>query len=150
MLNNFDINEDFITQNPQISILIPQIKDLPSSIIWGHFLYCHPDSKLFNESPSTRLRLIEESIPNFKFDPTLVKQISSKLLTKAQRSLMLWEEKLIERDEFISSLSYAESHELLDKLLTSSAKMWQQYEQILERLTKENTKTHGDIEESLS
>lgn len=56
-------------------------------------LYCHPESKFFNEPPKMRLKLILE---NFLEDPTLdllkvykatIAKIDTSLLTKAQRSL---------------------------------------------------------------
>lgn len=65
---------------------------------------------------------------------------------------MNWEKKLHERDEFINSLSYSlDTYEDLDKMMKLTTSMWDQYESIKDRLTKEkSSNTEGDIEESLS
>jgi hypothetical protein len=65
---------------------------------------------------------------------------------------MNWEKKLHERDEFINSLSYSlDTYEDLDKMMKLTTSMWDQYESIKDRLTKEkSSSTEGDIEESLS
>jgi hypothetical protein len=52
----------------------------------------------------------------------------------------------------MASIPYAlDTFEAKDKMMASTPKLWDQYESILERLTKEKTHvTHGDQEESLS
>jgi hypothetical protein len=64
---------------------------------------------------------------------------------------MRWEQTLHERDDFISTVPYnLDTFEAKDKMLANTPKLWDQYESILDRLTKEQGSTHGDIEESLS
>lgn len=58
LLNSFDITQDFFTSNPQLKILFKSEIKLPSSHIWALFLFAHPDSKLFEESPQDRQALI--------------------------------------------------------------------------------------------
>lgn len=126
--------------------------------MWALFLFIHPDSKFFQESTKTRKELIFKdylsSDKSFSWDKyeDLLKFIQEKLLTKAERSLMNWEKKLHERDEFINSLSYSlDTYEDLDKMMKLTTSMWDQYESIKDRLTKEkSSSTEGDIEESLS
>jgi hypothetical protein len=64
---------------------------------------------------------------------------------------MRWEKTLHERDDFISSVPYTlDTFEAKDKMMSLTPKLWDQYESIQERLTKESAKTRGDVEESLS
>lgn len=155
MLNSFDITQDFHSSNTHVRVLIPDSKDVPSSHLWGLFLFAHPESRLFNESPDNRKMLVTEYLkdPTFSFDDytELIKEIQSKLLTKAQKSLMVWEAKLHERDDYIGSVRYdASTYEMLDKLLEKTSKRWDEYDSIQERLGKEKAKTFGDQEESAS
>ena len=160
LLNSFDVYQDFFSTNPQLSILFrDEIKSkVPSKHLWALFLYAHPDSKFFNESPEDRRNLIfndyllkDKSFSWESYEDTL-KKIEEKILTKAQRALMRWEQTLHERDDFMASLPYDLDHfEVKDKMMATTPKLWDQYESILDRLTKEKTHaTHGDQEESLS
>ena len=91
LLNNFDPFEDFWQSNPQLRVLF---KDeykarVSSQYMWALFLYGHPSSKFFNETPQTRKDLIYKdyllSDPAFKwedYDSTL-KTLEEHCLTKA-------------------------------------------------------------------
>ena len=160
LLNSFDIHQDFFSTNPQLTILFKdQVKSkVPSKHLWALFLYAHPDSKYFNESPEDRRNLIfndyllkDKSFGWDKYEDVLEK-IETSVLSKAERALMRWEKTLHERDDFMASIPYDLDHfEDKDKMLANSPKLWIQYESILDRLTKEKTHaTHGDQEESLS
>lgn len=155
MLNHFDITQDFHSTNTHVRVLVPETLAVPSNHMWGLMLYAHPDSKLFNEVPSDRKKLVLEYVndPDFSFDKyeKLLELIEKKVLTKAQKSLMVWERALHKRDEYIDSVEYTEdSWDMLDKMLANSAKLWAQYQTIVDWLSKESTKTFGDQEESLS
>jgi hypothetical protein len=155
MLSSFDITQDFHSTNPHIRVLLPQTEGMPSSHIWGLFLFAHPDSKLFNETPTTRKQLVTEFLkdPTFSFEDylPLLEDISNKVLTKAQRSLMIWEEKLHEREALMASVKYdLNNFEVVDKLITGTSKLWDQYDNIKKALMKEEAKTFGDQEESAS
>lgn len=155
MLTNFDITQDFHSTNPHIRVILPQSLKVPSQHMWGLMLYAHPDSKLFNESPSERKKLVLEYINDNKFTfekyEDLLELIERKVLTKAQKSLMVWERALHKRDEYIDSIEYTEdSWDMLDKMLANSAKLWAQYQTIVDWLSKESSKTLGDQEESLT
>lgn len=160
LINNFDIYQDFFSSNPQLKILFKdEIKaKVPSNHLWALFLYAHPDSKFFNESPEDRKNLIysdylskDSKFTWEKYEDTLQK-IETHVLSKAERALMRWEQTLHERDAFMASLPYTlDTFEAKDKMMASTPKLWDQYESILERLTKEKTHaTHGDVEESLT
>jgi hypothetical protein len=125
--------------------------------MWAAMLYIHPESKLFNESPSVRRKLILTDYlqdPNFDFDTLkpIIDKIKTFVLSKTQRLLVNWEKKLYERDELIDSIPYnQDTYDILDKMLDKTPKMWQQYYAILEMLEKDSAaKTEGDVEESLT
>ena len=156
LLNSFDIHKDFYSTNPEVSILFKD--SIPSEHLWALFLYAHPDSKFFDLSPKDRQELIYKdyllSDPSFSWESysdTLL-FIEEQLLTKAERALMRWEKTLHERDDFIASIPYSlDTFEAKDKMLANTTKLWDQYESIMERLSKERqTKTLGDLEESAS
>lgn len=159
LLDSFDPYTNFWETNPQLRILFHKEFDsaVPSKVMWALFLYAHPSSKFFEEPPTTRLSLIKNDFlqdPSFEINDysETLSLIYEHTLTKAQRSLSIWERKLHERDELISSIPYTlDNFEQVDKLVTNSQKLWDQYIKIQEALTKEQEgKTEGDIEESLS
>lgn len=158
LLTNFDPFEDFFSINPQLKIIFKEEyeEQVPSSHMWALFLFAHPESKFFDESPTTRKSLIFKdylkSDPTFSWDTyePILKKIEEKCLSKAQRALMRWEKALHERDDFFASIPYSEStYELKDKMLSNTPKLWDQYESVQVLLAKEQaSKTHGDVEES--
>lgn len=175
LIDSFDIFSDFWKSNPQLRVLFKEEYDnkVPSEIMWALFLYYHPKSKFFNEAPATRLKLIKSDYLNESsslvrdksnlsksneriFELSDYEAIADKIkqfvLSKAERSLLLWEQKLHERDALIAQIPYTmENFEDLDKLVTNSGKIWDQYFKIQDQLSKEQeTRTEGDIEESLS
>jgi hypothetical protein len=157
LLTNFDPYQDFFSSNPQLKVLFSKHLSTPSSHMWALFLFAHPDSKFFNESPEDRKSLIYKDYlkedPTFDWDEysPLIEVLNTYVLTKAQRALMRWEQALHERDDFMASIPYTvDTFELKDKMMAATPKLWDQYESILERLTKEQSSTHGDQEESLS
>jgi hypothetical protein len=69
LLNNFDPSQDFWLSNPQAQIIFADYVNTPSSHMWAALLYAHPESKLFNESPtSRRLLIIEDYLKDPSFD----------------------------------------------------------------------------------
>jgi len=122
--------------------------------MWAAMLYIHPDSKYYSLDDKSRINLIasdyyDEFLPE-KFRDTIEKT-KLFLLSKAQRSLVNWEQKLEERDAFIANIPYSEStYELLDKMMASTSKMWDQYLAILKKVQSEDeTHAQGDTELSL-
>lgn len=158
LITNFDPFEDFFSINPQLKIILKQQyeDEVPSSHMWALLLFAHPESKFYDEAPSTRKDLIYKDY--LRQDPTfdwenyqdLILVIEEKCLTKAERALMRWERALHDRDDFFASIPYSEStYELKDKMLANTPKLWDQYEAVRVQLAKEQaTKTHGDLEES--
>lgn len=149
--------EDFYELNPEYRILLSEFEHLPSEYLWAAAMYTHPDSKLFNESPTNRRRLIARDYlkdPDFDFSTLepLIKRFKDVSLSKAQRLLVNWEAKLHERDELIAAHPYTlDNQEQLDKMIDKTPKMWEQYMKIEAMLEKEKqTSSKGDSEESLS
>ena len=155
LLNNFDTSSNFWESNPQMKILFAEEfkKKVSSSHMWGLFLYAHPSSKLYNESPSIRKSIIlKDFAKDLAFDDykETLSKIERFVLTKAEKLLSTWERKLHERDEFINEQQYSiETYDILDKMLGVTPKLWDQYFSILKQLSEESSKTFGDVEESL-
>lgn len=65
---------------------------------------------------------------------------------------MRWEKKLIERDEFMEKKPYNEAnHDMLDKMMSNTKKLWDYYEQALKDLSQERAEqTSGNLVESAS
>lgn len=62
LLDNFDPFSDFWEANPQLKILFRDEYEahVPSQHMWALFLFAHPASKFFNETPAARKNLIEQ------------------------------------------------------------------------------------------
>lgn len=153
---NFDVFSDFYSDPQLKAIFADEYESVSSTIMWALMLYSHPDSKYASQNDSTRKALIEK---DYLKAPLLwdtynetVNKIKSFLLTKPQRLLDGWEQKLEERDAFIHSLPYNEdTYEMLDKMMANTAKMWDQYFAILKKASSEvDSQSQGDLELSLS
>lgn len=157
ILDSFDIHRDFFEANPSLKILFA---DVPSAIMWAIALLHHPQSKFRNASYPDRKKLIEQdylkplSLEVDLDDPELlpvVEKFSKYALTKKQQFLNNWERKLEEREEFIGKIEYnANTYELLDKMMSQTQKLWQQYFQCLKDVNEEaSTYITGGAMESL-
>ena len=157
LVNSFDIFENFYSDSQLKTIFNEEYANkVPSSHMWALVLYSHPESKYYSQLPHSRRLLIEQDYLKHtlkwdEYSETLSK-MEDFLLTKPQRLLKGWESKLEERDQFIAALPYnAETYEMLDKMMSSTAKMWDQYFSILKKVSQETDSTsQGDIELSLS
>lgn len=152
LLSTFDIYSDFYS-DPQIkSIFNEEYSTVSSATMWALCLYYHPKSKYYSLDHKSKLLLIEK---DYLKSPLLLDQYTSTiekiklfLLTKPERALLNWEQKLEERDTLISSIPYnAETFEMLDKLMTNNDKLWKSYITIRKQVdeTEEGT-SQGDIE----
>lgn len=157
LLNSFDPYTDFWESNPQAKILFANYTSLPSSHMWAALLFAHPESKLFNESPSSRRTLIAQDYlkdPSFSWDQLtpLIEDIKRLTLTKAQQLYLNWEKRMYEREAFMDSVSYSpDTYQMKEQMAKETPKLWQSFFQIQELLEKEKSShTEGDIEESLS
>lgn len=153
---NLRIDEDFYS-DPQVGLMFSKYKPtISSKVMWALLLYHHPSSLYYSLDPQSKISLIEEEYLHspliLKDHEKVTEELLSILLSKPQRLLKSWEKKLEERDEFINSVSYSPTtYEMIDKMLSLTPKMWEQYLKIQSQVAEENesTKTLGDTELSL-
>lgn len=155
ILDNFSIHTDFFTVNPTLKIAFPNVD---SKTMWALALLLHPMSKFRNANFLERKKLIEDDFLQGPLDLEseelipIVEKFTELCLTKKQQFLNNWERKLEEREEFIGNIEYnANTYELLDKMMGSTQKLWQQYFQCLKDVSEEaSTYITGGSMESLS
>lgn len=161
---------DLIQEDP--FILYPQIAEsfiqaLPShptlskqKLFWAMALLTDNQSKYFNQPIQQAKQLIAKDFlkdPEFDFDTlTEAKELYKEFcLTPPRRLLLIWKEKIDERNELISSIKYSlDTFEILDKLVTNSDKILSHYQKVkkevdAEELNKQDAITHGGAVESL-
>lgn len=150
----FDLTSNFF-DNSQYRVIFKDDINTPSEVMWALMLIYHPKSEYYEMPLSSRINLVlkDQGISGYDItthQPTIDK-IQLIYLTKTQMSLFNWEKKLEERDAFIASHPYdANTYEMLDKLMSSTPKLWDQFFSLQKQLEKEEGKTRGDIEESLT
>ncbi|RTL05499.1 hypothetical protein EKK58_07560 [Candidatus Dependentiae bacterium] len=157
ILDSFDVHRDFFEANPTLKIIFP---DIPSTTMWAIALLHHPQSKFRNINYQERKKVIEMDyltpqdayvdLDSEELIP-VVEKFSKFALTKKQQFLNNWERKLEEREEFIGKIEYnANTYELLDKMMSQTQKLWQQYFQCLKDVNEEaSTYITGGAMESL-
>ena len=126
----------------------------PSNVMWALHLIYHPKSEYFDMPLKARTSLVLSDFDLKDYDLTphadTIDRIELMSMTKTQRSLAKWENKLEERDEFISSHPYdSNTYEMLDKLMSQTSKLWDQYFSLVKQLDKEEGNIRGGAEESL-
>ena len=75
-------------------------------------------------------------------------------LSKAQRILKRWERQLEERAVYLDTIKYSTETptdliELKEKLMKETSKLWDQYQRCLKTVEDEQSRTIGDLQESL-
>jgi len=167
MIETFNTDLNFWQANPNCKI--PEVfnkfykndksknKKDSSLIMWAISLLLHKSSPYVNLSASDKKLLIASDYlkdKEFKWEEIsyLINEYERLNLSKAQKLLKQWEEKLEERSEFIKNLSYNEdTFEMLDKMLKETDKIWNLYLQTQKQLESEdNSVVKGGAEESLS
>lgn len=154
ILNNFETNNNFWEVNKQLCIpeqfsnfkVIDKSKNKEDSskIMWAIALLLDPDSKFKRLKLQDKKNLIaKDFLKNEKFEWIKYKHImdfyEKLMLTPAQRQLMIWEQKLDEKTQFMSDTTYDEdTAELLEKLLGSNSKLFGELERIKEQLERED------------
>jgi hypothetical protein len=157
VLDKFDTDVNFWETNPQLKYIgvfeefhnkdKSKGKKDSSQIMWAVAL-------LLDKSKHNNFRNLPEDEkkeqlakyflkqPNFEWDEKEIKDLTDQYfklcLSQAEKSLIEWERKLKERDEFIASCPYnAETYEMLDKLLSNTYKMYQMYQTVKSQLDLE-------------
>lgn len=160
-LRSFDIRENFWDVYPELqphfSHLLEDFSD-PSKVMWATLLFAHPDSPYYDYETTYRQENINREFLAEPIDwecpaiEAVLEKIDDLLLTKSERFLKAWEDKLEERAKFIGSIEYnAETYTMLDAMMSKSDKMWQQYRSCLADVQKEREqRTSGGFLESLN
>jgi len=164
-LNNFDIHNNFWEVNKNF-LALEEFKSLHDSdkskkkeesslLMWCLSLLLHPDSILFNVSISDRKKIIaKEYMHNEKFDwktvDKLIQTYQKLILSSGQRQLVIWTRLMDEKSEYMSTLSYKDNWEEIEKMLLSNSKLYMELARISEQLEKEGIEgeVKGNAEES--
>lgn len=162
MITRIDLKQDFFKMYPNLKIAFREVisnfthQEKLSKVMWTIVLLFHPISEYY-ELPFARrvehvlTKYIKYNGDYDKFYAThklAIETFKEFCVTKAQKALMNWEKKLEERDAFINSVPYnAETFEMLDKMMSSTDKMWTQYKKVLAEFEKEqdNIKNKGGV-----
>lgn len=126
--------------------------------MWAICLYAHPTkSKFYNLPKNRRLELITEEYypyPDFVTKHAdLVDAFSKHCITRSQRILIAWSDKLDERTELLLETPYTiENSKELDDMMSKTPKLWEAYKMCLADLEAEENKgkVMGGEQESLS
>ncbi len=164
MIDIFDPSINFWESNPQLTIIEPfknlhksdKSKDKSKSSLMMYFVaYCYdmsPQNKFRNESLEEKHRIIGEDycedIDYFKNNKKVLEPIIEKYChlvdTPALRALRNWNNKIMERDKFISDTPYTmDDAESLDKLMANTAKIYDHYEKVLKMISAESGDSKG-------
>jgi len=168
VLTNFDTTANFWALNPQMKILFKDFfdgdksknKEMSSKVMWAVALLVDTSDQnnlrnfLFDE----RKQLIaEDYLQDSKFDwaayDGLIDKYTEVNTSKAEKSLLIYERKLEERDSFIKTTKYdLENASQLDKIISSTKSIFDLISKLREDISKENTvgETKGSMVESAS
>jgi hypothetical protein len=169
LMQNFDYEKNrysFWDVNPEFKFTEPfddyynatENKDYSSEVMWAIFLFC--DIK----SPKIRLRKDERELDikkyflkdetfSFDYHEDLVDAYPKVVMTKIQRELKVWQDKIEERNKFLESVTYdLSTYEALDKMMKDSKLIWESFGKIYKEYQDENieTRARGGREESFT
>lgn len=131
-----------------------------SIIMWAIHLCESPESKFFHH-PNKYSIIAEKVLKNKKFDWEKIENIKESyrnfVLTEAERSLAIWNETMALRNSSLKKM-YQEAFEIkdtdelvkLDKMLSATSKMFDEYKKIKLDFEEEKTKKKGVKRNSLS
>lgn len=127
---SWDASKDFLDANPKFKVFFPNVD---SQIMWAIAYVYHPESPYRNETVDNKRKIVAEDwLQDAEFDwdsiQDLVTKFEKECLTKKERILSNWEQKLDERDVLLASIPYTiDTAEFLDKSLAASTKLWEGY-----------------------
>jgi|TARA_R110000851_G_scaffold329243_3_gene500944 hypothetical protein len=127
-----------------------------SKIAWAIAQVVHPDSDFWGMSIADKKLLVAtDYLSDPKFDWALHQESVDKfgltILTRKERTLNIWADKIDERDELLKEVPYTlDTLEFLDKALVVSTKIQQGYDKALSEYEKSNSsgQAQGGAEES--
>jgi|688.fasta_scaffold06724_18 hypothetical protein len=169
LMQNFDYEKNrysFWEVNPEFKFTEPfddyynatENKDFSSEVMWAIFLFC--DIK----SPKIRLRkdereedikkyFLKDDTFSFEYHQDLIDAYPKVVMTKIQRELKVWQDKIEERNKFLETVSYSlDTFEALDKMMKDSKLIWESFGKIYKEYQEENieTRARGGREESFT
>lgn len=159
ILHDFDIDVDVWEAHSQLKIILREEyeQEMPSKVLWALILDTHPKSDFAELEPVERRNLISQDyLQDDKFTWEAYKDTIAKLkktlLTRVERLLKNWEDKLEERDAFIHHTPYnAETMDMLEKAMKETYKMWDNYDKVIKAFQKQEEDTSlGGAQESLA
>lgn len=170
LLTTFDSDANFWKLNPQLLIPEPLAKLYKedkskekidsSKIMWAICFLLDPseDNKFRGFPEEDRKELIITDFiqdSKFKFEnyQKIIDWYTENRLTKVERELLNWRNKLEERSKFIADTSYSiETADALDKIMANTDKLFNQLERVEKQYQKEQieSKDKGGKEASLS
>lgn len=155
---------NFWELNPNFAIILDTIynedktkgKVKSSEIMWAYYLVYHPKSDFYN-LPDKKNLVANKFLKNSKFKWEDYKEAETAFrniaLTTAERSLVLWDELMEQRMDYLKSQKYYFDYydkdgklvkgtaEQLDKAFGATPKMYADYEKIQKSLKEEDYKT---------
>lgn len=149
-----DHHYDFWELNPHLDVVFGSI---PSSTMWAITYFVHPESDLAFYDKPQRKEIISKSIADIEWDDPEIQELISLfkegVLTRTQKHVLLWRDKMEERDDFMRKTPYTPTNqEMLDKMMKESRYLWPQLEEAEAKLLKDtmSSQVEGGGEESLS
>jgi hypothetical protein len=152
VIDSWETNDNFWVSNVQFKVAQPfkslydsdksKNKEASSKIMWGLAFMCDFGSKYRQLSVNERKELIARDIfknPNFNWDDYKDYIRGWEIFkTSAERQMMQWERFINEKTEFLETLKYdKENSGLIEKLLLSNSDLYEEYEDIMARLSQE-------------
>lgn len=170
ILNNFDIDQDFWSSNPQFKI--PKEfrkfydedkskgKAQSSKILWAiALLVDNSDANKFrNLSYEDKKQIISEDYlldPKFKWEKydNLIDKYAELSMSKLEKSLLIYEQKLEQRDKFVKDCVYKMDNAIeLDKIINSTKGLFELIGKLKDQVKQEKesgTTKSGMVESAL-
>lgn len=166
ILRSFRIDSNFWDENPEFLVIKEfkefhkndksKAKNISSTTMWAICLLEHPKSKFSNVGRSKRIEIITEdfiSAKNWvdKYEK-LIEKFKEIALSRIQRIVSQWADKIDERIDVISKTEYTlENAKEMDDMMSRTEKILNVYNKVLKEMDTEEAKgeTHGGGEESL-
>lgn len=151
-----DIDKDFFELNSFMKYEAP-FNELSSQENWALYLYCHPSSpKASLRKEERKDEILNHYLKNKDYDFSKIEELvpvyNKIFLTKVQRELVAWNNKIEERAIFLEKIPYsAKDAKMIDELLLNSKTIWDGYKKVYDAFQEEKikTKTRGNQQESL-
>lgn len=149
LITVFDYEMDFWSMAGEFKLVFGDLcaefgKD-SSKIMWTIALVYDPESKLFNETLDKRKEIVANIYNTDWYNPIIaqaVKKYVDLTYTAADRLYDTWKTKMEEKDEFLKTLSYEDSHDIIEKLLLSNEKLYDSLERIEKKLMESKATGH--------